>query len=125
MKWRGSGGWAVGSSYNRMFDSKTIETVKGEIIALDVVAPLKGMSSGVHLMLKTNKEAISIHLGPSWYIENQDVKIGLKDEIEVVGSRVSIQGKSVLIAAEVRKGDEVLRLRDDRGIPYWSGWRRR
>jgi hypothetical protein len=26
---------------------------------------------------------------------------------------------------EVKKGDEVLKLRDDNGFPVWSGWRRR
>jgi hypothetical protein len=25
----------------------------------------------------------------------------------------------------VKKGDEVLKLRDDSGFPVWSGWRRR
>jgi hypothetical protein len=28
-----------------------------------------------------------------------------------------------LIAAEVRKGNEMLRLRDDQGLPLWRGWR--
>ncbi len=25
--------------------------------------------------VKTDKETVSVHLGPSWYLENQDVKI--------------------------------------------------
>jgi hypothetical protein len=29
----------------------------------------------VHMKLKTEKETISIHLGPGWTIESQDVKI--------------------------------------------------
>ena len=40
------------------------------------------------------------------------------------GSRVTVQGKPELIAAEVRKGDETLRLRDESGVPAWSGWRK-
>ena len=27
--------------------------------------------------------------------------------------------------AEVKKGDEVLKIRDENGLPFWSGWRRR
>jgi len=27
------------------------------------------MGRGVHLMLKTDKETISVHLGPVWYID--------------------------------------------------------
>jgi hypothetical protein len=82
------------------------------------------MSSGVHLMLKTEKEAISVHLGPAWYIENQDVKIEPKDSVEIKGSRVTFGGKPAIIAAEVKKGGETLTLRDDAGLPVWSGWRR-
>jgi hypothetical protein len=38
-----------------------------------------------------------------------------------MGSRVTVAGKSVLIAAEVKKGDKVMHLRDHSGMPQWSG----
>lgn len=47
------------------------------------------------------------------------------DKIEVKGSRVTIDDKPALIAAELKKGDEVLKLRDETGVPAWAGWRRR
>lgn len=31
----------------------------------------------------------------------------------------------LFIAAEVKKGDEVLKLRDENGMPYWAGWRKK
>jgi hypothetical protein len=37
---------------------------------------------------------------------------------------VTFEGKPAIIAAEIKKGDETLRLRDDAGVPAWSGWRR-
>jgi len=82
------------------------------------------MCYGVHLMVKTAKEILSVHLGPGWYIENQDTKIEPKDKVEVAGSRITLEGKPVIIAAEVKKGDEILKLRDENGFPLWSGWRR-
>jgi len=63
-------------------------------------------------------------LGPQWYLENQDVKIEPTDKVEIKGSRVTMQGQPALIVAEVKKGDEVLKLRDDAGIPLWAGWRK-
>jgi len=125
MMWRGSGGWGPGTQYNRMYDPKAMETISGEVISVDRITPAKGMSGGVHMNVKTDKETISVHLGPSWYLENQDVKIEAKDKVEVKGSRISFGGKPAIIAAEVKKGDEVLKLRDDAGFPVWSGWRRR
>jgi hypothetical protein len=125
MKWRGSGGWGPGGAYGRMYDPKTVETVAGEVVKVDRLTPMRGMSTGVHAVVKTDKEDLSVHLGPSWYLENQDVKIEPKDKVEIRGSRVTVQGKPALIAAEVKKGDEVLALRDEAGMPVWAGWRRK
>lgn len=125
MIWRGSGGWGPGTPYNRMYDTKTVETISGEIVNVDRITPNKGMVGGVHMNVKTDKETISVHLGPSFYIENQDIKLEAKDKVEVKGSRITFGAKPALIAMEVKKGDEVLKLRDDSGFPVWSGWRRR
>jgi hypothetical protein len=125
MKWRGSGGWGPGTPYSKMYDTKTVETITGEVEKVDVITPGKGMSYGVHMIVKTDKETVPVHLGPGWYIENQDVKIAPKDKVEVKGSRITFAGKPAIIAAEVKKGDEVLTLRDNNGLPAWMAWRRR
>jgi hypothetical protein len=124
MKWKGSGGWGTETNYGRMYDPKTVETVSGEVVIVDKITPRKGMSYGVHLMLKTDKEDISIHVGPGWYIENQDVKIEPKDKIEVKGSRITFEGKPAIIAAEIKKDADILKLRDENGFPVWRGWKR-
>jgi hypothetical protein len=125
MKWRGSGGWGPGSAYGRMYDAKTVDKVTGEVAKVDTITPMRGMSGGVHVALKTEQGEVSVHLGPQWYLENQDVKIEPGDRVEITGSRVTVQGKPAIIAAEVRKGDEVLQLRDAAGVPVWAGWRKR
>ncbi len=123
--WRGSGGWGPGSPYGKLYDPKTVQTITGEVLTISRITPRKGMSAGIHITVKTDKEAIDVHLGPSWYIENQDVKIEPKDTVQVKGSKVTLEGKPAIIAAEVHKGNEVLTLRDDAGFPIWSGWHRR
>ena len=123
-RWRGSGGWGPGSPYGRMYDPKTVETVTGDVIKVDRITPMRGMSAGVHVVVKTDKGDVSVHLGPQWYLENQDVKIEPSDKVEIKGSRVTVQGQPAFIAAEVKKGDGLLKLRDEAGIPMWSGWRR-
>jgi len=123
-RWRGGGGWGAGGQYGRLYDAKTVETISGEVTAVEQMTPFKDMGRGVHLTLKTDKETISVHLGPVWYIERQDTKIAAGDKIEVKGSRITYEGKPAIIAAEIHKGDEVLMLRDASGIPMWAGWRR-
>ena len=97
----------------------------GEITKVERMTPMKGMSTGIHFVLKTSKESLSVHVGPEWYIEKQDVKLEPRDKVTVKGSRVMIYDQPALIAAEITKGDQVLQLRDANGIPLWSGWRRR
>jgi len=39
--------------------------------------------------------------------------------VEVTGSRVSSRQGAVIVAGELRKGDQVLKLRDAQGVPLW------
>lgn len=125
MRWRGSGGWGPGTKYGVMYDLKSLETVSGQVVKVDKITPIRGMSYGVHLILKTDKGDIPVHLGPGWYIEKQDLKIEPKDKLEIKGSAISFDGKPTIVAAEIKKGSEVLKLRDEDGFPFWAGWRRR
>jgi hypothetical protein len=122
--WQGSGGWGMQGAYGRLYDPSTVETVTGKVTAVNRIAPMKQMGAGIHLELKTDKETVPVHLGPAWFIDRQDTRIEKGDQLEIRGSRVTVSGKPAIIAAEVRKGDEVLKLRDERGVPVWSGWRR-
>jgi hypothetical protein len=109
----------------KLYDPKTVVSIAGEVVSVDTVTPMKGMSTGVHLTVKTEKETVAVHLGPSWYLEKQDVTLAPMDRVEIKGSRVTVDGKPVLIAAEVKKDDLILTLRDEAGFPAWSATRRR
>ncbi len=113
-------GWGPGTSYNRLYDPKTVENLSGEIEKIESFVPRKGMSQGIHLLLKTDKGSIPVHLGPSWYIEGQNVKFAAGDKVQVTGSRVTFDKKPAIIASEIKKGDQALKLRDTCGTPAWS-----
>jgi hypothetical protein len=121
---RGGRWWSADSDYDRLFDPKTIATVSGEITSVSTFSPQGTGGRGVHVTLKTEKETISLHLGPEWYLENQSLKVAVGDKIEVTGSRVEFEGKPALIAIVVKKANDILELRDEAGFPRWSGWRR-
>ena len=125
MRWKGSGGWGPKSNYGRIYNPKTVETIIGEIVSVDKITPRKDMFYGIHLVVKTNESTVPVHLGPGWYIENQDITFEQNDKVEVTGSRITFEGKPAIVAAEIKKGDEVLILRDNNGFPAWSGWRGR
>jgi hypothetical protein len=123
------GGKGRAGAGGRLYDPKTVETVTGDVVRVDQVSRQggqgRGGGHGVHVLLKTDQGDIPVHLGPSWYMEKQALQVAPNDKIEVRGSRVTVDGKPAIIAAEVKKGDQVLKLRDDNGVPLWSRQGRR
>lgn len=112
-------------SQGRIYDPSTVETVAGEVVSIERGAGPGRGDGGVHVALRTDRNVtLSVRLGPKSYVDRQAMKIASGDRIEVKGSRVTIEGQAVLIAAEVRKGEQSLLLRHDDGTPYWSGGRR-
>ena len=121
---RGSGGWGSNTNYNRLYNTATVIEIKGNIEKVEKIIPEKGMSTGIHLTMKTAKnELLSVHLGPNWFLDNQDVHFIVGDAITVNGSKVSYENKPAIIAKTIEKGDYILELRDDKGFPKWNGWR--
>ncbi|GAB4352866.1 MAG: hypothetical protein Kow0099_37040 [Candidatus Abyssubacteria bacterium] len=88
------------------------------------MASARGRGAGVHLLIQTDAETIPVHLGPRWFIDDQDVQLEKGDRITVKGSRITFDDKPALIAAEIAKGDEILILRDEDGFPSWARSRR-
>ena len=115
-------GWPMG----RMYDVKSVEIVKGEVVAVDVAASGRMDIPGrVMLSVKTKTETVTAYLGPEWYVKEQGLKLAVGDQVEVKGSRVVMEGKPMLIANYVKKGDRTLNLRDDQGMPFWARGRGR
>jgi len=111
-----------GRHYGMMWDAKTLVTLSGEVISVDRYTPGRGGGSyGLSLTVKTDKETLPVILGADWYVEKQNVKIEPKDKVGIKGSRVMLQDQPTILAAEVKKGDKILKLRDDKGVPLWAG----
>jgi hypothetical protein len=114
------GRWEPRGQYSRMFDPKTLETYSGEVTTVDQLTPGYGMSDRVWLGLKTDKGMILVILGPTWFHKVQNFKIEPKDQLEIKGSMITSMEEPMFIATEVKKGDQVLKLRDDSGYPVWA-----
>lgn len=122
---RGKGGSGLGykGEYQGEYDPQTVTMVKGIVETVEQMAPASGISYGIHLVLKTDSKTLSVHLGPAWFIERQNVRIEEGDIIEVKGSKITYEEVPTIIAAEVKKGNTVLKLRDKNGFPLWAGAR--
>jgi hypothetical protein len=115
-----------GGGYARrmpIYDPKTEITIQGTIEEVKQYAG-RGSSSGTHLMLKTSEETIEVHVGPSWFLSQQQIEFAKGNEIEVTGSKVKLYGKDALLAREIKKDGKVITLRNAQGVPAWAGRRR-
>ena len=66
-----------------------------------------------------------MRLSPEWYMKDQGFMILPDDKVEIKGHRIFDRGEPAIIATEVKKGDEILKLRDENGLPFWRGRRAR
>ena len=65
-------------------------------------------------------ETLGVHVGPKFYLDEQKITIAKGDALEILGSRVTIDAKPVLIARQIKKGNATWTLRDASGRPLWS-----
>ena len=114
---------AAGAVAQRTYNPKTVETVEGKVVSVEKINPAGPRGHGIHLTLQAGDATIEVHLGPAGYVEKQAMKIVANDTITVTGSRVMMEGKPAIIAAQIKKGNEVLKLRHENGVPLWSGGR--
>jgi len=113
-----------GPKGTRIYDPKTETTITGVIQEVKEL-PGPGRSTGTHLIVKAGTEVVDIHVGPTWYLKQQKYAFAKGDSIEVIGSKVKYEGADVIVARQIKKGDNTWRLRDKQGIPLWSRGRSR
>lgn len=119
------GGWGADGEFSRMFNRQGIVFLTGTIEGIKPVSPVKGMTEGVIAVLKTQEGTIELALGPKWFINNQKISFSRNDMIEVRGVRVTLHKKTFFIPARIIKGNYVLELRNEDGVPVWDAVRRR
>jgi len=116
----GGQGWGANTLYGSMFDPKTLQTIRGQVLSVETFTPLRQMGYGLLVMVQAKDEVIAVHVGPGWYVEEQNFQLEKGDQVVVSGSRMTFNEQPAIIATQVSKGDEVLRLRRDNGTPVWS-----
>ena len=105
------------------YDPKTEVTIQGTVEKVDRVSSGKMPGPGIHLIVRSGSETTDVHLGPAAFIDKtMTFKEG--DAVQIIGSKVTMMGKPAVIAREVKKGDQTLKLRNEKGVPLWSRGRR-
>ena len=110
-----------GAGPHRFFDPNTVETLTGSVTNVQR-GPLRqgGKGNLMRLTLQTDKGPVQVFLGPANFVDAQPLQLAAGDQVQVKASRITgPKGKTIYTAAEVMKGGQVLKLRDDQGNPLW------
>jgi len=108
-----------------MYDVKTETTIMGTVESVENITGGggrgRGGMGGTHLVVKTEKDTVDVHVGPTAYLAEKGITLAKGDRLQILGSRVTVDNEAVLIAREIKKGDNTWTLRDASGRPAWSG----
>ena len=77
--------------------------------------------NGVNLVVRTDSDAtVGVYVAPVAFLKNFDITFAKGNSIHIVGSKVKVNGGSVVLGREVRKDSTTLYLRNRNGDPYWQ-----
>lgn len=117
-------GWEKNSAYNKLFNPKTVVTVTGKVTSINREdRPMKGMEPGFSAVVHTKQgEDLNVQVGPAWFTSyyRQKWNVQQGDEVEVTGSRITLNGKPVIMAMRGRKGNLAMTCRNKTGKPLWD-----
>ncbi|MEZ5314716.1 MAG: hypothetical protein R3E91_00650 [Chlamydiales bacterium] len=74
----------------------------------------------IQIVLNTEEGSKTILVGPANYVDQSKVKIQIGDKIIVNGFRIGANGEEVIVAKDIDKNGNLLKLLDDNRSPYWD-----
>lgn len=102
------------------YDRDTETTLSGTVEEVQAHEGRMGMN-GTHLVFRTDSGEVEVHLGPSTWLADKKYEFAKGDQLQIVGSKVTIGGQDAFLAREIRNGGVTMTLRNENGIPEWSG----
>jgi hypothetical protein len=109
---------------NGYYDRRRETTFSGTVTGKTKGQPRGGVQ-GMSIMVKTGRVQREVELGPAWYVGRQSAAINLGEKVRVTGVPLRVGRQNVFLARQIRRGNNILALRDAMGMPYWDARRTR
>ena len=101
------------------YDPATEMKIKGVITEVkDFECPVSG-GMGAHITLKAGDKSVLVHIALSKFLKDYEMSFAKGDEVEVLGSKVMMDGEEVILAREITRGQNLFVFRDKNGKPLW------
>lgn len=117
-------GWEHGGEYDKLFDPKEADILKGRVTKIEEIVPFPGMAPGLALQVedKKDKGLETVHLGPKDFVDLGLIGLKEGDQVKVVGAWAEMDGQDVMLATKVKKDENIqLKVRRTKdGFPFWD-----
>lgn len=110
-----NGSQTIGPKYDLTTETK----LKGTV---DEVKTIPGPAEGIHLMVNAGTETYFVHVAPENFLKDMEFTVNKGDSVEVVGSKIKVDGQEEILAREITDNNNQLTLRDKKGTPVWAIW---
>jgi hypothetical protein len=113
---------AAGPKTHRYYNPQRVETLSGTVVAVNRRhARHPGRPDRIMMLLKTAQGNVKVYLGPADYVDHQALKLAPGEQVQVKGVRHTYRRAIFFVASAVKKGDQVMKLRDNTtGRPLWT-----
>jgi hypothetical protein len=106
------------------YDTATVVDFKATVTGIREV-PKTDPLDGLYLTVKTDtlkSETFDVYVGPTDFVKAFEITFAKGDKIQVIGSKVKIDGVDILLAREVSRQQTTVILRGKNGDPFWKTW---
>jgi hypothetical protein len=116
----GLGGWAHGSELCEAVSDAEEYTLEGNIVRIERIPPANNMSNATFVVVSTDEGNQHVMLGPSWYVDRQDIPMRVGDPVTITTRRATFNGKPIIVAWRVDGEQEraLVLWNDDK--PVWD-----
>lgn len=113
--------WGANSTYSQQFKADAMTSFSGTITTVGTFTPEAGAEPGLRMRVRDERgQTWTVHAGPRQFARDQGINFSSGDSVTVNGSQTTFHGRSVLMATQIRKGEQQLNLRGADGSPRWT-----
>jgi len=116
-------GWGIDDPYNKLYDVREFEKIRGYVVRVKEVVPMPGMSPATALDVREGAYEFEVHLCPTWYRNPSEIQLKKNAQIKLKGVWAEVNGKDIFMASKIKKDPDIeiikVRLTKD-GTPFWT-----
>jgi hypothetical protein len=102
------------------YDKAKEAQITGVVVAVkDYTCPISG-TLGAHITVQPEHgRAIEVHLAATKYVKTYEMVFAKGDKVEVLGSKLKLDGSEAIMVREITRGQDTFTFRDANGKPLW------